>query len=149
MIVLEDQFKQKYSRDQFLGKVLIVVGSDREGSKYNEVWSRMIYDSLQSYNLADSVTFMAVANLEGVPRLLRGFVRGRFPKNGHPPILLDWGGEFNSAYQYQSGCTNIQLFNRDGEVRYQFFGKEVKPKDIKGLLKEIRSLFLVSSTSSL
>jgi len=90
---------------------------------------------------------MAVANLKGVPRLLRGFVRGRFPKNGHRSILLDWEGKFTSAYQYQSGCTNIQLFNKEGEMRHQLFGKDVQPRAIKGLLKEIRHLFFKQSSS--
>lgn len=145
---MEDQYKQEYCHDQFLGKVLIVLGSDREGSQYNEAWGRMIHDSLRSSELEDSVTFVAVANLEGVPRLLRGFVRRKFPKNGHRSILLDWKGEFAKAYQYQDGCTNIQLFNRKGEIRHQFFGKEAGPQAIQELLKEIRYLFLDSSASS-
>lgn len=145
---LEDQYKQEYSHDQFLGKVLIVMGSDREGSQYNEAWGRMIHDSLQSFEVEDSVAFVAVANLEGVPRLLRGIVRRKFPKNGHRSILLDWEGEFAGAYQYQGGCTNIQLFNREGEMRHQFFGKEAESHAIQELLKEIKSLFSDSSLSS-
>ena len=118
---MEDQFKGKYTHSQFLGKVLIVVGSDREGSQYNESWGRAIYDSLIAIQLGDSITFLAVANVGGVPRLFRGYVRGKFPKNGHRPVLLDWAGKFADAYQYQSGCTNILLFNKKGWLLHQLF----------------------------
>ena len=138
---MEDQFKKKYTHDQFEGKVLIVVGSDREGSRYNEAWSRAIYDSLKSFQLEDSVLFLAVANLKGVPRLLRGYVRGKFPKNRHRPILLDWGGEFARVYQHKSGCTNILLFNREGRMIHQMFGKETEPQEIEQLLSKIRRIF--------
>jgi hypothetical protein len=139
---MEDQYKIKYSHNQFLGKVLIVVGSDREGSQFNEAWSRAILDSLTSFQLEDSITFMAVADLKGVPRLLRGFVRRKFPKNGYHPILLDWEGEFAKAYKHQNGCTNILLFNRDGRMIYKFYGREPEQPAILGVLNKIRQIFI-------
>jgi len=138
---MEDQFGEDHRYENYIGKVLIVVGSDRGGSHYNEIWSFAIHDSLEDYQLQDSVTFIAVANVKGVPRLLRGFVRGKFPRQKHHRILMDWEGEFARKYQYEPGATNILVIDREGRVIHQLHGTLLKPEAISPIIKKIVTLF--------
>jgi len=138
---LEDQFSETHRYEQYIGKVLIVVGSDREGSRYNEIWRFAIHDSLKKVQLEDSVTFIAVANVKGVPRLFRGFVRGKFPRQQHHRILMDWDGDFARIYQYQPAETNILLIDREGHVVHQLNGTDLDPESISRLLEKVAALF--------
>ncbi len=138
---MEDQFSEDHQYKDYIGKVLIIVGSDREGSRYNEIWSFAIHDSLKSFQLQDSVTFIAVANVKGVPRLLRSFVRGKFPRQKNHRILMDWKGEFARIYQYEPGATNILLIDREGKLLHQLHGTQLRPEAVSQIVSKIVVLF--------
>ena len=138
---LKDQFDQEYSHEDFTGQICILIGSDRKGSQYNERWSIAIYDSLIMYGLQDSVKFLAIANLKGVPRLLRGFVKGKFPKKENQPILLDWKGSFADLYQFVPDKTNIILFDKSGKQVYRTAGQQLDFLILKELLAIFQNLF--------
>jgi hypothetical protein len=138
---LEDQFDQKYTDDDFAGQVIILVGSDKEGSRYNDRWSIAIHDSLQARGLRDSVTFLAIANVKGVPRLFRGMVKGRFPREHGQSILLDWKGLFAESYKLHSDVSNILLFDKQGRMVHRMEGQELDQKKLKVFTRQIMSLF--------
>ena len=138
---LEDQFDQKYTEEDFAGKIIILVGSDKEGSQYNERWSVAIHDSLQARGVQDSVTFLAVANVKGVPRLFRGMVKGRFPRDHGQSILLDWKGRFAESYQFHPDVSNLLLFDKEGNLIHRMEGRELDQRKLKLFTRQILSLF--------
>ena len=138
---LKDQFDQEYTRQDFLGQTCILVGSDREGSQYNARWSITIHDSLKVYGLQDSVKFLALANLDGVPRFLRGFVKGKFPKKKNQSILLDWKGTFAETYLFVPDKSNIILFDKEGNQLYRMEVQELDFSKLKVFLANFKRLF--------
>ena len=138
---LKDQFDHVWTHHDFLGHATIIVGSDRHGSQYNEIWSFAIYDSLIKYELEDSVKFLAVANTSGVPSLFRKMVKMKFPREAHRWIILDWEGEFAGAYQFVPNECNLIVINQLGNVVCQQSGKELDSKKLNLILNKIYSLF--------
>ena len=63
---------------------------------------------------------MPVADLRGVPFFLKGFVRGKFPKERDQWVLLDWKGAFFTTYDLQSGVCNILLFSPAGHILQKY-----------------------------
>jgi hypothetical protein len=134
---LKDQFDKKYSQQDFLGRICILVGSDKEGSQYNDRWSLTIFDSLSALGLQDSIKFLAVANLKGVPRLFRGLVKSKFPKGDSQSILLDWNGIFAQTYQFVPDVSNIILFDRSGNQVFRIAVTELDPAKLDAFVEEI------------
>ena len=65
--------------DAAAGRVaILVVGFSKTSREVTERWERQVF---QDYGSAPRVAVFRVAVLESVPRLLRGFVRGRIEKN--------------------------------------------------------------------
>jgi hypothetical protein len=137
---LKDQFERVYNREDFLGKILLVVGSDKEGSSFNRLWGKAIHDSLKKYQLNQEVQFLPVADVRGVPFFLKGFVRGKFPREKKSWVLLDWKGLFAKAYEFIPGATNILLIRRDGKVAYQVHGHEPENEKTSRLLEVLFQL---------
>jgi hypothetical protein len=138
---LKDQFDHVWTDHDFLRHATIIVGSDRHGSQYNEIWSFAIYDSLDKYELKDSLKFLAVANTRGVPSLFRKMVKMKFPREAHRWIILDWEGEFAEAYQFVPNECNLIVINQLGNVVCQQSGKELDRKKLDLILEKIYLLF--------
>jgi len=140
---LEDQFDQAWTHQDFSGHATIIVGSDRQGSEYNEIWSFAIYDSLVKHELKDSVKFLAVADTRGVPSLLKKMVKRKFPREAHRWIMIDWEGKFAVAYQFVPHECNLVVIDRAGKVVHQQSGKELDRKKLDLILGEIYTLFKI------
>lgn len=140
---LKDQFDHTWTHQDFSGYVTIMVGSDRQGSEYNEIWSFAIYDSLVKHQLKDSVKFLAVADIRGVPSLFRKLVNGKFPREAHRWIIMDWEGDFAIAYQFVRRECNLVVFDRTGKVVHQQSGKELDRKKLDQILEKIYNLFKI------
>jgi hypothetical protein len=138
---MKDQFNHVWSHNDFLGHVTIIVGSDRMGSQYNETWSFAIYDSLIKYGLTDSVKFLAVADIRGVPSLFRKFVKKKFPKEPNRWIIMDWEGEFSQAYHFTPSESNLILIDRSGRMHDKFSAKELDRRILDLMLNKIYVLF--------
>lgn len=110
---IEDQFDVVHQRSDYAGKIVIVFGSDRDGSSYNDDWAEPIADSLKASGLFEQVGFIGLADLGSVPYLMRSFVRSMMPadKNQHP-ILLDWQGKFSKAYNFRESHSNMIIFDQ-------------------------------------
>lgn len=121
---IEDQFEAEHSRAGFLGRPLLIIGSNRDGSAFNRLWSAQIKDSLAARGLAGRVTQIGLADMRGVPFFLKGFVRGKFPKEEAGPILMDWKGRFPQAYDFMPGESNLLVFDAEGGLQVRHHGKE-------------------------
>jgi len=137
---MKDQFGKSHSNADFQNKIVILIGSDREGSNYNSNWGRAIHDSLAEKNFTSQVVFLPVANLRGVPFFLKGFVKGKFPQNPARWILLDWKGQFAESYGFKPGLSNILIFDQDGKLVYQTAVGEIDSAELKKILDHLYPL---------
>ena len=78
---IEDQFDRVYTENSWKDSILIILGSDKDGSKYNPIWAKAIYDTLQSKHPNLPVKQVGLADVSGVPFFLKGFVSGKFPED--------------------------------------------------------------------
>ncbi len=138
---MTDQFDRSYDQDKYAGFVTILTGSDKKGSSFNALWVNAIFDSIVARGVdMDRIWFLGTADLRGVPRFMKGFVKGKFPKEEERWALLDWEGKFAKAYHWKPGATNIEIFGPDGMVAASTYGRNVSPSRVAGLAKVILEL---------
>ncbi len=136
---IEDQFGRRYTEKTWSTKILLVFASDRDGSQYNNLWAGAISDSLEQ-DQRTSVAFAGVSNLGSVPFFLKGYVRGKFPKDTSERVLMDWEGVFAEAYQLEDGVCNILLFDRAGMLSARAAVTQFDPKEYDRIMRGLRSL---------
>jgi hypothetical protein len=134
---LKDQFNHVHTEKEFQNKLVILVGSDHEGSKYNDVWGKAIHDSLAGKGAQNRVEFLPVADLRGVPFFLKGFVKSKFPKEPARWILMDWKGQYAQAYQFVPSESNIIVFDSNGKIVHQTSVQEIDPLQLHKILDRI------------
>ena len=116
---LNDQFKNIHRDDDWRGDVVLLIGSDQKGSKFDAVWEKAIRDSMTGLVDMESLRIVHVADVRGVPFFLRGVVRRRFPGGNASPIILDWKGRFAVAYGFAKDKANILVFDRQARLQHQ------------------------------
>jgi hypothetical protein len=134
---IEDQFKVEHDRESLLGTPFCLVGSDRDGKVYNRLWGPAIDDSLMARGIDGEIHHLGLADLRGVPFFLKGFVRGKFPKEDVSPILMDWKGRFPQAFDFMPGECNILVFDERGELLLRHHGKEPDPQGLEKVLSAL------------
>lgn len=122
---IKDQFKNVYTENSWPDKILIILGSNKSGSKYNPIWVKAISDSIQKILPKLAVKQVGVANLNSVPFFLKGFIRKKFPDDPENRILMDWNGLFSKTYNFIEGKSNILIFNLERDLVYQTTVKEL------------------------
>ena len=112
---LEDQFRRVHVRAEQLHRPMLVVAGDRHGSAFGE---RSVWAFVHALERIDSsrVQVVGVADLRGVPRLLRGLVRSKFARSTHEPVLLDWDGVFATAYALPAELCTMMLVDTTGTI---------------------------------
>lgn len=136
---LEDQFGRVYTERTWNQEILLFFASDYEGSPYNRVWAKAISDSLGP-GRKSSVVFVGVSDLGSVPFFLKGYVRGRFPKDSSEWVLMDWEGILAEAYRLKSGACNILLFDRMRRLAARAAVTEFDPKEHHRMMELLHSL---------
>lgn len=135
---MKDQFDSLYSHEALANCVVILIGSDKDGSPFNSLWGKALHDSLQTHSAFEQIRFLPVADLRGVPFFMKGFVKGHFPKEKERRVLLDWGGKFAKSYRFTSKMSNIIIFDRNGELIYQTAARELHPETLAAMLQMLR-----------
>lgn len=133
---MQDQFKQTHVDSSFRGSTLVVLVANKGGSQYSRKWSRALRDSLSVWSWQNQVTVVGVAHMKGVPFFLKGFVKGKLPKDPKDWLLLDWEGAFFKAYELPGDTCNVLLFDVQGRLRDKFAVGAVLP----GTMDSVRSL---------
>ncbi len=133
---IKDQFNREYTGKSFKEDLLIIFGGDREGHKFIPVWRTAIADSLKK-NIAGTIKFIGLADLCGVPFFMKGFVRGKFPKEKTNWLLMDWKGKFSKTYHFKKKHCNILIFNRARKLVYQTAVRELDTKQLNLIIKKI------------
>ena len=95
---LKDQFDKVYRTEDYSDRIVVVIGSDKDGSDYNPIWGKALHDALEGVPGYETIDFLPFAHLTGVPFFIKGMVRGRFPKEPDQWALMDWKGVFDDAY---------------------------------------------------
>jgi len=143
--IIEDQYKREYTEDAWQDSILILFGSDSKGSKYSSIWSKTIYDSLQSVSPDYPVKRVGLADLRGVPFLLKGFIRGQFNDNSKKIILMDWDGEFAKTYSFVENESNILIFGINRHLAYQTSVKEIENIKLREMLSILEKLVNINN----
>ncbi|MCP4800864.1 MAG: hypothetical protein GY893_13045 [bacterium] len=128
---IQDQFKQVHVTSDYAGEVVIVIGSDKAGCDYDKLWAAELGEKL-----GHTASILPVAHMKGVPFFLKGFIRGKFPKQPENWILMDWGGKFNKAYSFEPGLANILVFDGQGEQIFRVSAGELDQE----IVSEIENL---------
>lgn len=127
---LEDQFDKKYSSKNFEGKNVVYIITDRAGADYVENWKK----SLAPFK--SKVDFVAVANVKGVPGLLKGFIRGKFREVYTYSILMDWEAKLWEHFDCKDGVPTVVFVDNSGIVRFKTSGKGTE-SEVKKISDEL------------
>jgi len=137
---IKDQFGKLHTSGCFRNSVAILISGDRKGSTFIKEWSPVLADSLAGDMQNFRVKFIPHAHLKGSPFFMKGTIRGKFPKTPDDWVLMDWGGEFNKAYELAADHCTIVVFDRDGLRRIQVAVQEFDQQVFTRLLTGIRRL---------
>ena len=137
---IKDQFDRLHTHQALQDTVVILIGSGRQGSKYNMQWGSQLGRRLQENGLQENVIFIAHADLRGVPGFLKGFVKSKFPQDPQKWALMDWDGVLARAYQYNPETSNILVFDRSGVLVEHKTGLEPAKSNINALYQIIKPL---------
>ena len=137
---LEDQFGSVHRRADVQGTIVLLNGSDKGGSKFNEVWGNAIHEALKDHPAYKQISHLAYADLRGVPFFLKGLIRGKFPENPDMWVLMDWKGVMAKAYDFVPKSTNLLLFAPDGALVHHASGRELDDETVEEVVTELRAL---------
>jgi hypothetical protein len=110
---LKDQFDRPLTREALAGAPVVFLVSAREGADAAQRWSA----ALRGPARARGVRTVDVADLKGAPRLLRGVIRGGFPKDTARGILLDFEGRLGRALRGARPPLVAVVYGPDGRLR--------------------------------
>lgn len=142
---IQDQFKKKHRDEEYRGQIVVVIGSDRHGTKYNAKWGKAIADSLGEQR-AGEVAWLAVADTRGAPFFLKGMIRGKFPKEKARWALTDWDGEFATAYDWVEKSSNILVFDQQGNLVARDHGTSVEAQQVEAICAVLNELMSKKTT---
>jgi len=142
---LQDQFDEVYTNSDYEQQIVLVIGSDKEGKKYNPIWSEAITSAIHRHGSADQVSMLGIANLRGVPFFLKGMIKGKLPKDPENKLLLDWSGHFAKAYKFEDNVSNIVMFDKDGNLALKTYGTELEHHKLNAIVDKIFSLMDVGA----
>ena len=136
---MEDQFHTRYTPDDFLGKMIVLIGSDRGGSEYNNKWGKAIEDELKRGEITYDLNWLPVADVSAAPFFMKGYVRNMMPEDKKKWVLLDWDGDFADAYHFKEDMSNILIFDAAGKLVFQGSGTVVNKDDIADIVEVIKN----------
>ena len=137
---IQDQFDRIHTDAELRGRIVLIFGTDKNGSRFGGAWAEALRKSLSSRVSSDAVAWVDIADLRGVPFFVKGSVKKKFPREIENWVLLDWQGTFAKAYELEQDVCNILLFDRDGRVVRRTGQTEVDPEVVSELSQTIEQL---------
>lgn len=137
---MEDQFRDVHRSSDVSGSIVVVIGSDKDGSEFNELWGQAIHEALLDHPRYDRISFLPLADLRGVPFFLRGLVRGFMPDNNERWVLTDWKGLFPGTYGFEDKATNLLVFSQQGVLKHQHSGREPDDDAVETIVNLLRAM---------
>lgn len=114
---IEDQHERKWSRSDFTSKPVLYVLCDRDAYDHVDNWTKTLVPKYRK-----SIHFVPVADVRGVPGIMKGYVRGRFRDEFSYPILLDWEGDLTEKLGLKAGYPTLVITTPGGTVTYHAWG---------------------------
>jgi len=147
---LPDPNDRWFKLSEHADSVLVLIVTDREGSRYSSTWGRAARLAADSARAADSagvgVRIWPVADLRGVPGFLRGYVKGKFKPASQPvrEVLLDWKGVMAQIFALEPNVANA--FVLDPTLRLQYAAHAVgSPEELAQFRAAIRAVIDTAS----
>lgn len=137
---LQDQFEAVHRRSDVEGTIVLLIGSDKGGSQFNQLWGKAIHDSLADHPRYSQISDLAYSDLRGVPFFLKGMIRGKFPEDPKHWVIMDWKGEVAKAYDFAPESSNVLVFAPDGALVHHISGQEPDDEDIQEVVSKLREL---------
>ena len=110
---LVDQFGRELDESTYAGVSVIVVVGDRDGAKGVALWT----SALRAVIGEESETHvLPVADLGGVPRMLRRMVRRLLPRDPAHWCALDWDGQVGPLIRGTHGPLVAAAYGADGAL---------------------------------
>ena len=116
-IELNDQYDARQRLVFPSTNVVVLTIADKKGSEQIDGWVTAI-----KTRYGGRVELQGLADVGGVPGLLRGKVRKRFQEARAYPVMMDWSGTNCAFFAYQKGVANVLVLGRDGTIRARFAG---------------------------
>lgn len=121
--VLSNQYKKEMPQSFPKETVSIFALADRKGSDQLENWITPFYKRYE-----DRVDICGLANMKGLPKLLRPMLRGIFKKSIDYPVMMDWKGTVCESLHYKSGVADIFVVDCNGVVVHRISGEATEEK---------------------
>jgi len=137
---LEDQFGNVHRSSDVSGKIVVLIGADRVGSQFTQAWNQAIHDSLGDHPRYTHIADLAHANLRGVPFLLKGLIRSKFPQDPDGWVLMDWKGILPKTYEFAPKSANVLVFAPDGTLVHHAAGQAPDDEAVRELVGALREL---------
>lgn len=120
---LSDQFGRDIDATLYTGVPLIIVAGNREGAGGVALWTAAFRAEIGDQGGA---SVLPVADLGGVPRVVRRLVRRLLPREPAHWCAIDWDGQVGAPVRGAHGPLVAAAYGEDGALRMW----EVLPLDI-------------------
>ena len=146
---LSDQFGRVQDAADLRGRAYLMVGAGRGGRTAGTAWVESLR-ALQSDSAGPAVLpVVAVADLRGVPRLLRRVVRARFPDDRRQGVLLDWEGTLARQLGFDVQQCTIVLVGPSGRVHGRTTTAVVDLDSARAILRQAQALSSTATAESI
>ena len=116
---IEDQFGTTHTDEDCGGAVTLVIGSDRKGVQYIDVWGQAFQRALATELDDGTVCSVGFAHLKGAPFFVKKKIVASFSRDPDAWTLLDWKGYFAKTWGAEKDAANLYLFGRDGRLIFR------------------------------
>jgi hypothetical protein len=134
---LRDQFGRVHEAGEYRGRALVLVAAARGGRVVGTAWVEALRGLQDSVTPAGDVPVIAVADLRGVPWILRRFTRGQFPHDRRQPVLLDWDGSVARGLDLDRERCTVLVVGPDGHVETRVTPAVVDTLAARALLRAV------------
>lgn len=111
---LVDQFGRERDERTYRGVPMIVVAGNREGAKGVALWTAALRDVIRQES---DTRVLPVADLGGVPRMIRGMVSRMLSRDPTHWCALDWDGQVGAHVRGAHGPLVAAAYGADGTLR--------------------------------
>ncbi|MBM3823460.1 MAG: hypothetical protein FJ404_11340 [Verrucomicrobia bacterium] len=114
---LRDQYDAPQRLDFPSTNIVVLTIADKKGSEQIDGWVAAL-----KARYAGRIELRGLADVGGVPGLLRGKVRRKFQETRTYPVMMDWSGAHCAAFRYEKNVANVLVIGRDGQIKMRVAG---------------------------
>lgn len=116
-IELPDQFEKPHKLSFPNTNLTVLTLADRKGSQQIAGWVEPV-----AKKFGPRVSVQGIADVSGVPRLLRGTVRSAFRKEQSYPVMMDWSGDVVKKFLPAADHATVLVIDGKGKILRRFVG---------------------------